>query len=174
MRNRTTLSTIGIAGLWLLVGAGCSEAPEQAAGAPAAGPAVDQDTAEYAAMEYRQGLMHVMAFKAGPVRNMADGSMPVDEAVFAKSASDLAAAAGMITEGFVANSSSTDIPGSAGLPEIWSDWDDFVSKAAALETAATEIANLAAQGGFAAAQAAAGELGANCGGCHRPYRQRDQ
>jgi len=149
-----------------MVGAGCSQAPD----APAA--AAEDESPEFAAVEYRQGLMHVMAFKADPVRNMADGSMPVDEALFAKSATDLAAAAGMITEGFIPGGSAGDTAGSGGLPDIWSNWDDFLSKAAALETAATEIATLAAQGGFAAAQEAAGELGANCGGCHRPYRQR--
>jgi len=166
MRNVTTLLTIGASAVFFMVGAGCSQAPD----APAA--AAEDESPEFAAMEYRQGLMHVLAFKADPVRNMADGSMPVDEALFAKSAADLAAAAGMITEGFIPGSSTEDKAGSGGLPDIWSNWDDFLSKAAALETAATEIATLAAQGGFAAAQTAAGELGANCGGCHRPYRQR--
>jgi cytochrome c556 len=174
MRNVTTLMIMTAASLVLLVGTGCSQAPEETAGAPApaAGPAVDEESAEFAAMEYRQGLMHVMAFKADPVRSMADGEMPVDEALFAQSAADLAAAAGMITEGFIAGSGADDLPGSGGLPDIWTNWDDFLGKAAALESAATEIAALAANGGFAAAQAAASELGANCGGCHRPYRQR--
>jgi len=166
-----TLLTLGATALFLLTGAGCSQAPDEPAAA-AAGAAADDESPEFAAMEYRQGLMHVMAFKAEPVRNMADGSIPVDEALFAESAADLAAAAGMITEGFVAGSSAEDLPGSSGLPDIWANWDDFMSKAAALENAATEISMLAAQGGFAAAQDAANELGANCGGCHRPYRQR--
>jgi cytochrome c556 len=166
MRNVNTLLIIGASAVFFMVGAGCSQAPDESAAA------AEDESPEFAAVEYRQGLMHVMAFKADPVRNMADGSMPVDEALFAKSAADLAAAAGMITEGFIPGSSAEDKAGSGGLPDIWSNWDDFLAKAAALETAATEISALAAQGGFAAAQEAAGELGANCGGCHRPYRQR--
>jgi cytochrome c556 len=171
MRNVTTLVTLGATALFLLTAVGCGQATDEPAAA-AAGSAADEDSPEFAAIQYRQGLMHVLAFKAGPVRNMADGTTPVDEALFAESAADLAAAAGMITEGFVANSSTDDVPGSGGLPDIWSNWDDFMVKAAALEDAANEVARLAAQGGFAAAQDAANELGANCGGCHRPYRQR--
>ena len=171
MRNVTTLVTLGATALFLLTGAGCSQATDEPAAA-AAGPGADEDSPEFAALQYRQGLMHVLAFKAGPVRNMADGTIPVDEALFVQSAADLAAAAGMITEGFVDGSSSEELPGSGGLPDIWSNWDDFMTKAAALEDAANEVSRLAAQGGFAAAQDAANELGANCGGCHRPYRQR--
>ena len=171
MRNLTVLITLGASAAFLLTSSGCSQAPDEPA-ATTAGPAADEDSPEFAAMEYRQGLMHVLEFKAGPVRNMADGSTPVNEALFAESAADLAAAAGMLTEGFITGSSSEELPGSSGLPDIWDNWDDFVEKSAALEASATEIATLAAEGGFAAAQAAASELGGNCGGCHRPYRQR--
>ncbi|MFL2546915.1 MAG: c-type cytochrome [Candidatus Rariloculaceae bacterium] len=170
MRNVTTLVTLGATALLLLTAVGCGQATDEPAAA--GGAAADEDSPEFAAIEYRQGLMHVLAFKAEPVRNMADGSIPVDEALFAESAADLAAAAGMITEGFVANSSADDVAGSGGLPDIWSNWDDFMAKAAALEDAANQVSMLAGQGGFAAAQEAANELGANCGGCHRPYRQR--
>ena len=170
MRDLTRIVTMSAASLVLLIGAGCSQAPEETAGEAA--PVVDEESAEFGAMEYRQGLMHVMAFKADPVRDMASGDIPVDEALFAESAAELAAAAGMISEGFIAGSSTEDLPSSGGLPDIWNNWDDFLGKAAALESAATEIAALAADGGFDAAQAAASELGANCGGCHRPYRQR--
>ncbi|HEY5622537.1 MAG TPA: cytochrome c [Gammaproteobacteria bacterium] len=152
----------------LLVLAGCSGAPEPGGAATAA----DAETAEYAAVEYRQGLMHVMAYKAAAVREMADGSRPVDEAVFAKSASDLSAAAGMIVDGFPSGSGVGEVSISNGLPDIWDNWDDFQAKASALQSAASEVATLAGRGGFAAAQEAASNLGGNCGACHRPYRQR--
>ena len=172
MRHFTSFLGLTTASLLLVVG--CSQAPEPAGGdAAAAGGGMDDvESAEYLAVEYRQGLMHVLAFKADPVRNMADGSIPVDEALFLDYAEDLAAAAGMLVEGFIPGSSTTDISVSGGLPDIWDNWDDFLEKAAALEDATAEVATLAAQGGFAAAQEAAGNLGANCGGCHRPYRQR--
>ena len=169
MRHFT--SFLGFTAASLLLVAGCSQAPEPAGGG-AAGAADDVESAEFLAVKYRQGLMNVLAFKSGPVRNMADGSTPVDEAMFLDYAEDLAAAAGMIVEGFIPGSDTQDISISGGLPDIWDNWDDFLEKAAALEDAANVVANLASQGGFAAAQEAANNLGANCGGCHRPYRQR--
>jgi cytochrome c556 len=125
MRHFTNLLGLTAASLFFV--AGCSQAPEPAGG-NAAGSADDVESAEFLAVEYRQGLMHVMAFKADPVRNMADGSAPVDEALFLDYAEDLAAAAGMIVEGFIPGSSAQDISISSGLPDIWDNWDDFLEK----------------------------------------------
>lgn len=135
---------------------------------------LDTESPEYAAMEYRQGLMHVIAFKAGRVRGMADGDIPVDEAEFLKSARDLAAAAGMLDEAFPQGSDSVNLAGASNaLPDIWSDWGTFVERRSQLQTAAQTVASQAQAGGFAAAQTAASEqIGAACGACHRPYRQR--
>jgi len=138
------------------------------------GPAVDTDTPEYRAMIYRQSLMQIIAFKAGRVRGMADGNIPVDEAVFARSAAELATLAGMIEDGIAPGSDSDSIPGSAALPDIWNDLADFGQRAANLRTAAQTVASQAQAGGFQAAQVAASEdIGPACGGCHRPYRQSD-
>lgn len=151
----------------------CGQAPDGGAGGPQAG--VDTESPEYAAMEYRQGLMHVIAFKAGQVRGMAEGEIPVDEAVFLKSANDLVAAAAMLDEAFPEGTDSESLPGaSSALPDIWSDREAFVERRTALQEAARTVAEQARAGGFAAAQTAAAEqIGPACGGCHRPYRQRD-
>jgi len=169
MRNLTTAFATGTAGLILLIGVGCSQ--------EGAGPVavVDEDSPEFAAMEYRQGLMEVIAFKAGTIRDMADGNSEVDSDMFTEYAADLAAVAGMIVEGFVPGSDIDSLPGSAALPDIWANWDDFLERAATLEATAQNVADLAATGGFAAGQAAAAEeIGPACGGCHRNYRQRDE
>lgn len=141
----------------------------------AAGPAADLDTEspEYASMEYRQGLMHVLAFKAGRVRGMADGDIPVDEADFLKSAIDLAAAAKMLDEAFLEGSDSVSLGGASNaLPRIWGDPNGFNERKTALQTATQTVATQAQAGGFAAAKTAAAEqIGAACGGCHRTYRQ---
>ena len=145
----------------------CGQAPE-------GGADVDTDTPEYRATVYRQSLMQVIAFKAGRVRGMADGNIPVDEAVFARSAAELAMLAGMIEDGLTPGSDSESIPGSAALPDIWSNGADFSQRAADLRMAAETVAAQAQAGGFLAAQAAASEdIGPACGGCHRPYRQSD-
>jgi len=138
------------------------------------GAAVDMDTPEYRAMAYRQSLMHVIAFKAGRVRGMADGNIPVDEAEFLRSAGELATLAGMIEDGAMPGSDSESLPGSNALPDIWNDLADFGQRAADLGAAAAAVASQAQAGGFQAAQVAASEnIGPACGGCHRTYRQSD-
>ena len=80
--------------------------------------AVDEDSPEFAAMQYRQGLMHVLGYKIATLRDMAEGAIEADDAVFAKYAADLATAAHMILEGFEGmEASSTDaLPGSGPFP----------------------------------------------------------
>lgn len=157
------LAAVAVAALTL---SACGQAP--------GGGGAEMDTPEYRAMVYRQSLMQVIAFKAGRVRGMADGNIPVDEEVFARSAAELATLAGMIEDGMVAGSDSESIPGSAALPAAWTDPADFAQRAANLRTAAETVASQAVAGGFQAAQVAASEdIGPACGGCHRNYRQSD-
>ena len=103
---------------------------------------------------------------------MADGEIEVNEEIFVRDANDLAAASNMLVEGFTEGSSRASYPNSFASPDIWSNWDDFLEKAANLQVAAKEVSQLAMTGGFVAAQAAVQELGTNCGACHRPYRIR--
>ena len=127
------------------------------------------DTPEAAAFQFRQGLMDTIAYKVAQARAMAQGEIPVDEAAFAKHASDVATLAGMIVEGFIPNSA---VAGSAALPEIWTNMADFQQKAADLQNAAQALAATAAQNGFEAAKGMVQAVGQTCGGCHRPYRRR--
>jgi cytochrome c556 len=167
MKNR--LATLAVTALVTA----CGPAGEDAATGPAA--MVDTESAEYAAMEYRQGLMHVIAYKAGRLRGMADGDIPVDEAAFVKAANDLVAATEMLAEAFPEGSDSESLAGASNaLPDIWDDWNEFLEHQTALQTAARMVAEQAQRGGFAAAQETASEqIGPACGGCHRPYRQRE-
>ncbi len=58
--------------------------------------------------------------------------------------------------------------------EIWQDWDDFRAKAGDLVAAADNLVRVAHSGGDAAAlEAAFGQVGMACGGCHRPFRAKD-
>ena len=69
--------------------------------------------------------------------------------------------------------SGNDNPALAGKtrakPEIWSTYPQVEEKAAAL-TAALETMVEAAGKDLASLQAAFGDVGAGCGGCHRPFR----
>jgi cytochrome c556 len=133
--------------------------------------AAADDTPEMAAFHYRQHLMETIAFKVGQARGMAQGEIAVDEAAFAKHARDVAALAGMIVEGFIPGSA---VEGSAALPEVWTNMADFQQKAADLQTAAQALADAAGTNGFEAAKGMVQAVGQSCGGCHRPYRRRQE
>jgi cytochrome c556 len=137
-------------------------------GAPQA-PA--DDTPEGAAFQYRQAVMRAIAYKVGQARGMAQGEIPVDAAAFTKHASDVAVLAAMIPEGFIPNSA---VPGSAALPEIWTNMSDFQAKAMELQNAAQSLATAAQSQGFEAAKGMVQAVGQTCGGCHRPYRRRQE
>ena len=147
----------------LVVSCGGQKAPAGAATLP--------DTPEAAAFNFRDGLMKTVQWKVGKLRAMAQGEVPVDEAFAKKSAHDVATLAGMITEGFIPNSI---VPGSAATPEIWMNFPDFTQKAADLKTAAQALADAADQNGFEASKGLVDAVGKSCGGCHRPYRKRQE
>jgi cytochrome c556 len=127
------------------------------------------DTPEGAAFQYRQAVMRSIAYKVGQARAMAQGEVPADNATFAKHASDVAALAGMVTEGFIPNSA---VAGSAALPEVWTNNADFQAKATDFQNAAQALASAASSQGFEAAKGMVQAVGQTCGGCHRPYRRR--
>ncbi len=135
------------------------------------GAAPEDDSPAAQAFHYREGLMTVIAWTVGRLRGMASGDIPVDEAEFTKGAHDLVTLAGMITAGFPPDSA---VKGSSALPDIWMNWNDFQQKAADLQTAAQSLADTASQSGFEAAKGMVQPVGQACGGCHRPYRRREE
>jgi cytochrome c556 len=142
----------------------------QQGGGAAAGAAAD-DSPEYQAFEFRNGVMHSLAWKVGKLRAMQQGDIPVDNAVALKNARDTAALAGMLADGFIPNSI---VKGSLALPDIWKNFSDFQQKATDLQTAATALADATQANGFEASKAMVQPVGQSCGGCHRPYRKRDE
>jgi cytochrome c556 len=132
--------------------------------------AVD-DSPEGQAFEYRTGLMQAVSWKVGKLRAMAMGEIPVDDMAAVKGARDVATLAGMMAEGFIPNSA---VDGSAALPEIWTNFSDFEQKAKDLQTAATALADAAQANGFEASKGMVQAVGQSCGGCHRPYRRREE
>ncbi len=120
---------------------------------------------------FATALMHALAWKVGKLRAMAQGDIPVDNAVALKNARDAAALAGMLPDGFIPNSI---VKGSLALPEIWMNFSDFQQKASDLQTAATALADATQANGFEASKGMVQAVGQSCGGCHRPYRKRDE
>jgi cytochrome c556 len=134
-------------------------------------PAALPDTPEAAAFTFRDGLMKTIGWKVTKLRGMATGEVTLDEAFFKKSAHDVVTLAGMIPEGFIPNSI---VPGSAATPEIWMNFADFKQKAADLQTAAQALADAVDQNGFESSKGLVDAVGKSCGGCHRPYRKRQE
>jgi cytochrome c556 len=132
--------------------------------------AVD-DSPEGQAFQYRTSLMHAVAWKVGKLRGMAQGDIPVDNTAALKHARDVAVIGGMMAEGFIPNST---VAGSGALPEIWTNFPDFEQKAKDLETAATALADATQANGFEASKGMVQAVGQTCGGCHRPYRRREE
>lgn len=145
--------------LGLALTAGCS------------GGGVDRDalaeTPEGQAFLFRDAVMTLVASKMLTVGDMARGDIPADDAVFTKAATDLAALAGMATEGFMPQG----IPdGSRAMPEIWDNWSDFEARAMDFQNAARAVADAAQSGGLEGARDLVRPLQQTCGGCHSTYR----
>jgi cytochrome c556 len=129
------------------------------------------DTPEQRAFVYRTSLMQTIQYKVAQVRGMEQGEIPVNEATAVKHTRDIATLAGMITEGFIPNSA---VEGSGALPEVWTNMADFQQKAADLQNAAQALADAAAANGFEASKGMVQAVSQGCGGCHRPYRRRQE
>ena len=141
-------------------------------GGAGGGTAADApDTPEQRAFVYRTALMNTFAYKVAQVRGMEQGEIPVDDATAVKHARDIATLAGMLPEGFIPNSA---VEGSAALPEVWTNMADFQQKAADLQNAAQALADAAAANGFEASKGMVQAVSGGCGGCHRPYRRRQE
>jgi cytochrome c556 len=139
------------------------------AGCGQTGGGEEEDTPEANAFRYREGLMTVIAAKMAPIGAMARGEMPVDEQTFVEYTNDLAALSNMVSEGFETEGIAS---GSASLPEIWTNMDDFQQKLEEFQQSAEGLAEAANNGGFEAARGLVQGTAGTCGGCHRSYRRR--
>lgn len=145
----------------VMLGAACS---------PGGREAVD-DSEEGLAFQYREGLMHAISWKVAGLRAMADGEVPADDEAFSEGATDVAALAGMVIDGFIPGS---NVPGSRALPEIWENWEDFTRRMEEMQMAADSLVAAARSGGVAGSDSALRSLAQTCGNCHRTYRAPDE
>lgn len=95
--------------------------------------------------------------------DMAGGKAAFDAAAAEAAKADLIADAAAIPDTFKATS--TD-PASEAKPEIWTNWDDFVAKAGALNAAATALDVSSVD----TIKAGMGAIGGACKDCHTTYR----
>ena len=113
----------------------------------------------------RDGLMHLIGAQRGILQNIAKEGGAEDAAEFIRAANALSALLAMIPSTFEKNT----IPDiSRAKPEIWSNWDNFVSVANTQSIVAASLATTAMTEGLEAAKAKVDDL--DCGSCHTPYR----
>lgn len=97
--------------------------------------------------------------------DMAGGKTAFDAAAAEAAKAALVAAAAAAPAAFEVQGA--DDPVSEAKPEIWTNWDDFVAKAADLRTAAEGVDTASADG----LKAGMGTLSGACKACHSVYRE---
>lgn len=118
----------------------------------------------------RQAVMKDLGSNVGTISKMLKGEAPYDAAVAQKSADAISATAKKVSETFKPNT------GDAGPTEakatIWSNWQGFAEKAAALDMEASKLADVAKKGDQAALAEQMKAVGGTCGACHRDFREK--
>lgn len=122
------------------------------------------------AIEYRMGLMNVIGWNFGPLAAMVKGKTPFDATDFAKHASRVANLADQIVEGFPQGS---DQGHTSAKPDIWTNWDDFQSKAKDFDTQAKLLAEVAKSNDEAKDKEQFKKVAETCKACHEKYKKKD-
>ena len=129
----------------------------------AAGAALAHENVKNPVVKERMMAMKTVGANTKVLGQMAKGEVAFDAARAAEATATLVATAGQVPALFEAPE--TD-PVSEAKPEIWSNWDDFVSKSQAMAAAAGAM-DTSSQAGV---QAGMGALGGSCKACHSDYR----
>lgn len=111
----------------------------------------------------RMDLMKTIGMNTKVLGDMAGGKAAFDAAAAGMAQAALAAAAAEIPARFEPQASD---PASEAKPEIWTGWDDFVTKAGALKTGAEALDPATLEG----VQAGMAGVGGACKACHTAYR----
>jgi cytochrome c556 len=137
------------------------------------GPGGAPPNQDKTAIEARQAVFKLIANQNQPIGGMFRPGGTFDAAVVARNADRIKMLAGMIPEMFARDTrqAPADVKTKA-LEGIWNNQADFKAKADALVAAADALATAAKSGNKDATQAANGNIGKACGGCHDTYRAK--
>lgn len=139
------------------------------------GPSVMANDGPYdKAIEARQSMFKLYGFNAGILTNMAKEKMAYDAELATEAANNLSALANLGQSQFWPAGSDNATAGNAttrALPAIWETYPAIVEKADALKTSVAALVP-AAGNGLEALQAAIGDVGASCKGCHDDFRAK--
>lgn len=125
-------------------------------------------------VQARHGHMNILALNVGVLGGMARGQAEYDADAAQAAANNILAIAQIDQRNYWAEGTEAGAStGSRALPAIWENMDDFMAKNDDLIFAAEAMAD-AAGTDLASLQAAMGNLGGSCSGCHREYRTREE
>jgi cytochrome c556 len=133
----------------------------------ACGGGSDPNSPEYKAYEMRHELMEEMGDALLVLNEMSNEERPVDEAEFLAAAQTIVEGTGEVVSTF---ESQMTVPESRAMPEIWQNWDDFVSHNDTVAEAAEALVMATQSGGFEAGRGLVRGVRDGCGSCHRAYR----
>ena len=127
------------------------------------GVALAKEGVQDPTVKARMDLMSTIGMNTRVLGDMAGGKTEFDAAAAEAAKAALIAASNDVAAKFEVQA--TD-PVAEAKPEIWTNWDDFVAKAAALTAAASAVDTSSA----ATIQAGLGAIGGSCRDCHSAYR----
>ncbi|WP_298431804.1 cytochrome c [uncultured Jannaschia sp.] len=119
----------------------------------------------------RQGAMQVVGYNLGLVGGMARGDAEYDAAT-AQVAADNLVAMSMLHLEPLFPADTLGIEGTRALPAIAENWAGFQEDWEAYGTAVTALQAVAGDG-LEGVQAAMGDVGKSCGGCHDDFRVKN-
>jgi cytochrome c556 len=125
----------------------------------------EDDRTKDPAVLYRELVMRGVGANAAAIGLIMQKKVPQDENL-AMHAEAIALGAHEALKAF-----EPKVQGGTSKPDIWDNWQDFADRLKALETSATEVADLAKQGGVAAAQPKILDM-LSCKSCHDKYRTK--
>lgn len=121
-------------------------------------------------IKYRQAALTLLGWNITPIGAMMKGETPFDAKKAEMHAIRLQQVAPMIVEGFPAGTETG--AATKAKPEIWSNMDDFKSKAADLEKATGGLVAATRTGDQKKVGEALGAVGNACKACHDKYRDK--
>jgi len=124
-----------------------------------------------AAVKYRQAVMKAIGGHTGSIAAVAKGQVSYGSHVV-EHARSLAAMGRIAADLFPAGSGQSSGAKTGALASIWDKPDDFKKAVDAFQTATADFAKAAESGDMQATMAAFGAVGKSCGGCHKPFREK--
>ena len=120
------------------------------------------------AIKFRQSAFFLISNVFGEINGMAQGRIPMNEAVLKDRAALLNS---LVTLPFHAFPEGSDKGQTKAKPEIWMEGDKFKKAASDAQAAVAKLNTAVAAGQTKDLKALAGDVGKACKGCHDQFRQ---